>query len=508
MTRRRNNDAETEQAAQPAADPRIAEEVRRFTEAQQQRIAEDDERNPVLPSLRTDPTQAAMIVLERYFTKGGEWTLGYYRETWYSYFENFWSERTLDDIHQFIHQRLLNCRQVDSEGELIPFVVSRANVSEIMSQLQDLVGIPSHYRVPCERRYGKLVEVDARGKLVCRGMLVDMETGRTYSNHSMFIPNGAKWEHDAAATDCTEWMTFLHQLFGDKDDEIAMLQEWFGYVLSGSTRIQKGLILVGPPRAGKGVIGHVLSNLLGESMVASPALHAIGTRFGLENLIDKRLCLVSDARLSSRQDIFAVIETLLRIIGCDPVSVDRKNKAVRDLQLGVRVMLLSNELPQLSDNSPAINERFMILQLHKSFLGREDVHLLDKLLEELPAIANWAIKGYQRLIDKQANNFKFTEPQSSRDARDEWREGNNSLWQFLDDCCVRDDPDASVANDKLYEVYKGWCEWSGERFPLPKNSLKRKLFAMLSSEIKEDRSDKKARATKGLGVKPDNELPW
>jgi phage/plasmid-associated DNA primase len=78
----------------------------------------------------------------------------------------------------------------------------------------------------------------------------------------------------------------------------------------------------------------------------------------------------------------------------------------------------------------------------------------------------------------------------------------------LDECCVRDDPDASVTNDKLFKVYQDWCEGRGERFPLPLIQLKRKLFAMLGNEIKPDRSDKKVRSTKGLGMKPDNELPF
>jgi len=476
--RKKSSEADTEQPEMRSADPRIAEEVRRFTEAQQQRIAEDDERNPVLPSLRADVNRAARIVLDRYFTKNGLRQLAYYREAWYSYYRALWSERTPDDIDQFIYSHLLHCRVVDADGEIQPFNPTSGAVREIMYQIKGMVGIPSHYRVPCEFRDGKWVEVDARGKLVCRGVLVDMKTGRTYSNHSMFIPNGATWEHDAAAKDCPLWMTFLHQLFGDKADEIAMLQEFFGYTLAGDTWAQKGLIIVGPKRAGKGTIGHVLSNLLGKSMVATPALHAIGTRFGLENLIDKRLCLVSDARLSSRQDIFAVIETLLRIIGGDDVSVDRKNKSMRDVNLGTRIMLLSNEMPHLPDNSDAIHHRFMILQLEKSFLGHEDVHLLDKLQSELPAIANWAIEGYRRLVGKQANDFKFTEPQSSRDARDEWRVETNPLKQFVVGYCeVR--PELVADPSAITEKYNIWREKNGMAASVASNHVSKELKAML-----------------------------
>lgn len=432
-------------------------------------------------------------MLERYFTKNGLPQIAYYRETWYSYYKRLWSQRTEDDIDQFIHDKLLLCRQVDAEGELMDFVASRANVSEIVYQIQKLVSIPSHYRSPCCKTPEGWKEIDARGKLVCRGQIVDMLTGSIYSNHDLFIPNGAEWSFDAAKQDCPVWMEFLRQIFGNKQDEVAMLQEWFGYVLSGDTWAQKGLIIVGPPRAGKGIIGHVLSNLLGKSMVSSPALHAIGSRFGLEDLIEKRMCLISDARLSSRQDIYAVIETLLRIIGGDAVSVDRKNKSALNLDLDVRIMLLSNEMPQLPDNSTAINNRFLIIQLEESFLGREDVKLLDKLLLELPAIANWAVEGYRRLIA----NYRFTEPQSSHEARMEWYEEGNPLAQFIEDRC-RVEPSAMIEMTELFQAYKEWCEERGNP-PMAANALSKRLSAMLGKRIKRTKANG-VRVVNGIGL--------
>lgn len=479
MTRRRTVDV----PSSPEMTPEMLDEARRLLEAETEAMAEADERNPVLPSLKANPHGAALILLDRYFTKDKLRQLAYYRENWYSYYDRIWSQRHSDDICNFLYHRALSCRQVDAEGDVQPFVTSRANVSELQFQVQGLVGIPSHFRAPCEFKNGKWREVDARGKAVAKGMLVDLKTGKTYSNHSMFIPNGAEWEYDKKATGHPLWDKFLFELLGDKADEIAMLQEWFGYVLSGDTWAQKGLIIVGPPRAGKGVIGHVLSHLLGKSMVSSPALHAIGTRFGLEDLIDKRMCLISDARLSNRQDIFAVIETLLRIIGGDAVSVDRKNKSALNLDLDARIMLLSNEMPQLSDNSTAINHRFLIIQLKESFLGREDVELLDKLLAELPAIANWAITGYQRLL----NTHRFTEPESSKEARQEWYEEGNPFAQFIDDCCnVK--VGGQVETTALYRAYRQWCEDRGNAF-MAANVMSKRLKAMFGDRIKRVKSN-------------------
>lgn len=492
-TRRDNAERRAQQPSHPTDDAAIREEAQRLLAAEAEAIAQADERNPVLPSIRANPSGAAQIVLERYFTKDGLAQLAYYRENWYSYYKRLWSPRTPDDIDQFVHDRLQLCRQVDAEGEIQDFVTSRANVSEVTYQIQKLVSIPSHYRSPCQKTKDGWKELDARGKMVCRGQIVDMVTGSIYSNHNLFIPNGADWTFDKRKTSCPIWLEFLSQLFADKADEVAMLQEWFGYVLSGDTWAQKGMIIVGPPRAGKGIIGHVLSHLLGKSMVSSPALHAIGIRFGLEDLIDKRMCLISDARLSNRQDIFAVIETLLRIIGGDSVSVDRKNKLALNLDLDARIMMLSNEMPHLPDNSTAINNRFLIIKLRESFLGREDVKLLDKLLPELPAIANWAVEGYRRLLDA----YRFTEPESSKRARDEWYEENNPLAQFLEDRCEIQ-AGQKVEMTALYDAYKSWCEARGVPF-MASNALSRRLSAMLGDRI-ERRKQNAIRFIEGIGL--------
>jgi P4 family phage/plasmid primase-like protien len=311
--------------------------------------------------------------------------------------------------------------------------------------------------------------------MVCRGALVDMMTGDVWPNHDVFMPNGPTWGYYAKAKKPERWLAFLDSLKLDTEN-IGLLQEWFGYVLSGDIWAQKGLIIIGPPRAGKGIIGHILSELVGQSMVASPALHTLGREFGLEQLLNKRLCLVSDARLSNRIDAAAVIESLLRIVAADSVSVARKFRDALNLVLGVRVMILSNEMPQLGDNSNAINTRFLILELSETFLDREDTGLKDALMEELPGIALWAVEGYRRLLARGA----FHDPESSKRARQDWFEENNPLAQFVEDCC-KVKAGVQVGTAELYAAYKSWCEPRGMT-SLADNAFSRRLAATLGSK--------------------------
>lgn len=440
------------------ADSDIRRQAQELFDQQQQELAALDAESPIIPNIKHNAYGAARILLERFFETDGLPRLVRWRETWYTYYKQMWSERSEEDIAKFIHERLARCRIIDTEGNAHDVSPQQSLLNEIVCQVANIVGIPTHFNVPLAREDGAWVEQDARGKMICRGQIVDMLTQKVMPSNYIFVPNGAEWTWSADVQKPVEWLKFIDSIFDDSKGDIQMLREWMGYVMSGDTWAQKGMIIVGPPRAGKGVIGHVLSALLGKSMVTSPTLSSIGKEFGLQSSLNKRLCLMSDARLSTRADVMAVVEVLLRVIAGDMIDIGRKYKGNLTTVLDTRVMLLTNEMPQLYDGSDAINKRFLVIELHKSFLGKEDSQLLDRLMEELPAIAKWCCEGY-RALRKRA---RFDETVTSRAATDSWYEDTNpAVSFFLEHFELSDDPESKVQTGEVYEMYKTWCESNG-----------------------------------------------
>ena len=133
---------------------------------------------------------------------------------------------------------------------------------------------------------------------------------------------------------------------GGDAESIALAQEMAGYAVSGDTSLQKILLLVGPTRAGKGVFANVVSALVGRHNVGAPTLAGMTTNFGLQDLIGKTLAVVSDARLGAKSNVAALAERLLSISGEDALTVDRKYRPPWTGPLGVRFLLLTNELPR------------------------------------------------------------------------------------------------------------------------------------------------------------------
>jgi putative DNA primase/helicase len=115
-------------------------------------------------------------------------------------------------------------------------------------------------------------------------------------------------------------------------------------------------------------------------------------------------------------------------------------------------VVLTNELPRLSDSSGALASRFVVLVLTKSFLGREDPGLTDRLLLESPGIFNWALAGLDRLKDR----GHFQPPASGQEAVQQLEDLASPVSAFVRDFCTLG-ADQRVNVDDLWAAWKRWC---------------------------------------------------
>ena len=258
------------------------------------------------------------------------------------------------------------------------------------------------------------------------------------------------------APEPTEWLLFLKSLWGDDPEAIACLQEIFGYLLTTDTRQQKIFAIVGPRRSGKGTIARILRSLLGQDNVVSPTLRSLGQQFGLAPLIHKPLAIIADARLGARSDSAGMVERLLNISGEDALTIDRKYRDPWTGKLSTRFLMLSNELPRIPDTSGALAGRFVLLTLNRSFYGREDTELTERLSGDLGDILRWSLDGLHRLRER--GRFKL--PRSSQDAVQELEDLGSPVGAFARDCCDIG-PGCEVQVRAMFDAWKAWCNDQG-----------------------------------------------
>ena len=273
------------------------------------------------------------------------------------------------------------------------------------------------------------------------------------STPDFFTTVALDYDVDLNAPKPTEWLTFLDELWHDDEESKEALQEWFGYCLLPDTRQQKMVFVAGPPRSGKGTICRVLTSLIGSDNVAGPTLSTFAERFGLYELKDKYLAIVSDARLSGKTDQARTVERLLSISGEDSMSVEKKNGPTYTMKLPTRLMILSNEVPRLTDASTALPSRMIFLQLFESWLGKEDKTLTERLLSERAGILIWSLEGLRRLRER----GHFVQPGSGEKQLRILREICSPITSFVEEHC-RLDPNHNVLKSTLFEKWRKYAQ--------------------------------------------------
>ena len=190
------------------------------------------------------------------------------------------------------------------------------------------------------------------------------------------------------------------------EGQIGLLQEWTGYLLSGSTRQQKAAMITGATRSGKGTYARLLKGLL-PSQISTIVSSQLGGRFTLESTIGKMVLLVPDVRLSKDSDFEAITEMLLTVTGEDHVDIERKGRTSWVGKTTVRPMIASNSIPMFRDSGGVLANRFIYIHFSGNHLGREDPDLDINLAAERDIALLWAVLGWQRL---QANkHFAITD---------------------------------------------------------------------------------------------------
>jgi putative DNA primase/helicase len=428
-----------------------------------------------------EPLQGAREFVAAKYTADGATTLTRSSGVFYSFNGICYHEISDDEVRADMYGFLETCFVPDNTGPATQLHPNQKMVTEVTDALKAVVHMKDCFAAPC---WIDCVEdhPPADELLICSNKLLHMPTRKLEPlNPAFFSTYALSYDYNSDASKPEQFFDFLNDILGDDPEAVELLQEQFGYIVSGATSLQKILAIVGPKRAGKGVLGRLLTALVGRMNVCNPSLGSFGTNFPLQPLIGKTLALMSDARLDGSANQKAIVEHLLRVSGEDDVNVPRKGITDWSGRLGTRFMLLTNEVPRLADVSGALSGRFATLVLTKSFYGQEDPHLTDRLLTELPGILNWALDGWDRL-QKQG---RFTVPASSNEVMKELQYLSSPIQKFIEEQCFFT-PDGGIAVEELFVAWSQWCGNEGRSHSGTKATFGRDLRAAFP-EIKKRR---------------------
>ncbi len=403
------------------------------------------------------PLRIAEALIEEHYLYERDCTLHYCSDSFWHWNGTKYVELEEHSIRQSIYTFLRDAKELASVGHLEDFNPTKHKVDQIIDALRAIRYLKHH---PVRGS----IWIDARetpdpkylisfrnGLLSIRDWLTDPSVQLISHTPLLLNVNSLEFDFNPDAPVPTAWLDFLDAIWENDLESLELLQEWCGYVLIQDTSQHKILLIVGPPRSGKGTIGKIFRELLGHFNVVGPTLSSLGGEFGLQPLLNKMLALVSDARLNATGNNSIIIERLLSISGEDPLTINRKFQHPLTTLLPTRIMMMSNELPDMRDSSGALAKRYLVLNLKKSWLGKEDISLFTHLKQELPGILLWAFKGLVRLEQR----GHFLHPLSSQQTIEELEAMTSPIKAFISDRCII----SSLARASVSELFNAWREW-------------------------------------------------
>ena len=403
---------------------------------------------------QNNPLQHAKQFLDSLYAVEGGYKLVHYAGEFFIHSRTHYEEIEDATLRSKLYGFLSKCKKQNRQGDIIDFVVTPAIVNAALDAIAALMHLANHPNTkPPVWLDGYAATNPPAEKLVSlKNGIFQMDQDVLFP-HSIgfFTMNSLPFEYDKLAQ-CPTWMQFLDQVWGDDPQSIDLLQEYFGYILSGDSTQQKFLNIIGPRRSGKGTINKVLVDLLGQHNTVAPQLEELCDTFGLQPWLNKLLASFTDARAPERNRS-AVVSQLLRIVGGDTVTVNRKNKEAWNGYLPTRIIMYSNEVLQLTENSNALTGRMLVLKMTRSFYGHEDTELAHKLSKELSGIFLWAIAGQKRRL---ARGGYFVQPKSGNEYLELFSELGNPIGTFIDDA-LEIIPEGEVDKDDLFLVYRHWA---------------------------------------------------
>jgi putative DNA primase/helicase len=456
-----------------------------------------DERE--LPAPSEPMAVARAFVATDYTYSDGALLLHHWRGGWWAWQTTHWKElerwAVLACAYRFT-EHAYYIKVTKAGPKAVPWLPNHHKIADLLESLAAVCYLPEATSQP-----SWIDGVEHDGTFVsCANGLLDVGSRLLVAHDPRYFNStSVPFDFDPYALDPVEWEAFLDALWDDDQDSKSALAEWFGYVVSGRTDLHKILLLVGPTRAGKGVISRMLGKLVGAENVAGPTLSSLSGDFGLAPLLGKSLGVVSDARLNGR-GAQIVVERLLSISGEDTMTVNRKYRDQWTGKLPARLMLCSNELPMLGDASMAVAGRFVPLLLTETFYGREDLELETRLGRELTGILAWALDGLTRLN----TNGRFTRPPNVEDTLRMLQDLASPTGAFVRDCCEQG-ADKSVLIDDLYRVYRWWADIGGHS-KSSKTVFGRDLRAALGGRLKVTQpgsGDNRRRVYEGIDLTAD-----
>ena len=257
------------------------------------------------------------------------------------------------------------------------------------------------------------------------------------------------------------WLSSVENFFCGDKELIDYVQQTVGLAAIGKVYQEALIIAYGEGSNGKSTFWNAIAKALGtySGSMSADAL-TVGCKRNVKpemaELKGKRLVIAAELEEGMRLNTSIVKQ----LCSTDEVSAEKKYKDPFKYVPTHTLVLYTNHLPRVGANDDGTWRRLIVIPFNAKIRGKSDIkNYADYLVKNAGgAILAWIIEGAQKAIK---NNFTLSVPQVVQDAITQYRDNNDWLSIFIEDCCDVDRTFTQKSGD-LYQEYRAYCGRNGE----------------------------------------------
>lgn len=329
------------------------------------------------------------------------------------------------------------------------------------------------------------------------GGVVSLRTGemRPHSREDRFT----KITTVAPGGECPTWLSFLERATGGNKELQSFLQRMCGYALTGEVREHALFFVYGTGGNGKGTFLNTITSIMGDYQRVAGAetfTESHGDRHTTE------LARLQGARLVTAQETEEgkrwAESRIKSMTGGDPITARYMRKDDFTFMPQFKLVIVGNHKPSFRSVDDAIRRRLHLVPFTAVIPAEEKDELLpEKLKREASGILQWMIEG---CVAWDKNGLK--PPAIVKESTEEYLGAEDSLQQWLDECCEMG-PFFSSSKE-LFASWVGWCEQSGDFT----GTMKRLIAKLENRGIKTGQKFQGVRGCSGIQVKNNDSSPY
>ena len=255
---------------------------------------------------------------------------------------------------------------------------------------------------------------------------------------------------------CPVYDKFLDEDVQLKKDQVRVIDQFSGLLLTNDIKYQKMLTIIGRPGSGKSTLLDVWSTILSGCATKKKLTELAGDsfRFAGGDLVGRSLCWFDEVDVKRAE----MGNTLGELITGLHIRVERKGiNGIFHAQNALKCVLTANRLPNSAEQG--MYRRMIHIPFNRSFYdeGTQINNIGEKLTEECSGILNRMIRGLHDLRTMRG----FTVIEGHDDFIEEYKASSDTIAEFLD---TYFEPDAKAEAIATVVLFKSYQQFTGDRY--------------------------------------------